>query len=90
MRRRSCRCPCRAGALRPFSGMVAEAGPFGGDGVAINRVKVDAGRFFDLADPRAVMINQRLADRVHVRPGDAAGPGWTAARIRPALVLRSE
>src|SRR5262245_18997162 len=54
----------------PFSGMVAEAGLFGGDGVAINRVKVDAGRIFDPSDPRAVMINQRLAGRVHVRPGN--------------------
>ena len=53
----------------PFSGMVAEASPFGGEGVAINRVKIDAGRIFDAADPRAVMINQRLADRAHVRPG---------------------
>ena len=53
----------------PFSGLVAEASPFGGEGVAINRVKIDAGRIFDAADPRAVMINQRLADRAHVRPG---------------------
>jgi ABC-type lipoprotein release transport system permease subunit len=53
----------------PFSGMVAEASPFGGEGVAINRVKIDAGRIFDAADPRAVMINQQLADRAHVRPG---------------------
>jgi hypothetical protein len=53
----------------PFSGMVTEASPFGGEGVAINRVKVAAGRIFDPADPRAVMINQRLADRAHVRPG---------------------
>jgi putative ABC transport system permease protein len=53
----------------PFSGMVAEASPFGGEGVAINRVKVAAGRIFDPADPRVVMINQRLADRAHVRPG---------------------
>jgi ABC-type lipoprotein release transport system permease subunit len=53
----------------PFSGMVAEASSFGGEGVAINRVKIDAGRTFDAADPRAVMINQQLADRAHVRPG---------------------
>ena len=53
----------------PFSGMVAEASPFGGDGVAINRVKVSAGRIFDPADLRAVMINQPLADKAHVRPG---------------------
>ena len=53
----------------PFSDMVAETSSFGGEGVAINRVKIDAGRIFDAADPRAVMINQRLADRAHVRPG---------------------
>ena len=53
----------------PFSGMVAEASPFGGEGVAVNRVKVVAGRIFNPADPRAVMINQQLADRAHVRPG---------------------
>jgi len=56
------------GASR-FSGLVAEASPFGGDGVAINRVKLDAGRIFDASDPRAVMINQQLADRAHVHPG---------------------
>ena len=53
----------------PFSGMVAEASPFGGDGVSIDRVKVLAGRIFDPADPRAVMINQQLADQAHLRPG---------------------
>jgi putative ABC transport system permease protein len=53
----------------PFSGMVAEASPFGDDGVAINQVRVDAGRIFNPADPRAAMINQRLADQAHVRPG---------------------
>ncbi|HEX7266127.1 MAG TPA: hypothetical protein VF256_01740, partial [Streptosporangiaceae bacterium] len=53
----------------PFSGMVAEASPFGGDGVAINQVRVDAGRIFNPAAPRAAMINQRLADQAHVRPG---------------------
>ena len=53
----------------PFSGMVAEASPFGGEGMTIDRVKVDAGRFFNPADPRAVMISQALADRAHLRPG---------------------
>ena len=53
----------------PFSGMVAEASPFGGEGVMVNRVKVAAGRVFDQSDPRAVMINQQLADRARVGPG---------------------
>src|SRR6266705_2118986 len=53
----------------PFSGMVAQASPFGGEGVSVDRVKVVAGRIFNPADPRAVMINQQLADRAHVRPG---------------------
>ena len=53
----------------PFSGMAAEASPFGGEGVSIDRVKVLAGRIFDPADPHAVMISQQLADREHLRPG---------------------
>jgi ABC-type lipoprotein release transport system permease subunit len=53
----------------PFSDMVAEASPAGGEGVAIDRVKVLAGRLFNQADPHAVMISQQLADRAHLRPG---------------------
>ena len=53
----------------PFSGMVAEASPYGGEGVSVDRVKVLAGRIFNPADLRAVMINQELADREHLRPG---------------------
>jgi hypothetical protein len=53
----------------PFSGMVAEASPSGGEGVAIDRVKVLAGRIFDPADPHAVMISPALAGRAHLRPG---------------------
>ena len=53
----------------PFSGMVAQASPFGGEGVSVDRVKVVAGRIFNPADPRAVMINQQLADRAQLRPG---------------------
>src|SRR5256884_4591963 len=53
----------------PFSGLVAQASPFGGEGVSVDRVKVVAGRIFNPADPRAVMINQQLADREHLRPG---------------------
>src|SRR5205823_10581028 len=58
----------------PFSGMVAQASPFGGEGVSVDRVKVLAGRIFNPADPRAVMINQQLADREHLRPGRHAAP----------------
>ena len=53
----------------PFSGMVAEASPSGGEGVAVNRVKVLAGRIFNPADPHAVMISPALAGREHLRPG---------------------
>ena len=53
----------------PFSGMVAEASPSGGEGVAMNRVRVLAGRIFNPADPHAVMISPVLADREHLRPG---------------------
>src|SRR2546430_7779930 len=53
----------------PFSGLVAQASPFGGEGVSVDRVKVVAGRIFNPADPRAVVINQQLADRAHLRPG---------------------
>ena len=53
----------------PYSGMVAEASLSGGEGVAINRVKVLAGRIFNPADPHAVMISPALADRAHLRPG---------------------
>lgn len=53
----------------PFSGMVAEASPFGGEGVSINRVRVLAGRTFSPADPRAVMISRKLAAREHLQPG---------------------
>src|SRR6266436_6167090 len=53
----------------PFSGLVAQASSFGGEGVAVDRVKVVAGRIFNPADPRAVMINQQLADREQLRPG---------------------
>ncbi|MDX6332801.1 MAG: putative transport system permease protein [Streptosporangiaceae bacterium] len=53
----------------PFSDLVAEASPFGGEGVAINRVRVVAGRIFSPADPRAVMISRKLAAREHLQPG---------------------
>ena len=53
----------------PFSGLVAEASLSGGEGVAINRVKVLSGRLFNPADPHAVMISPVLAAREHLRPG---------------------
>src|SRR5947207_10612641 len=53
----------------PFSGLAAQASPYGGEGITVDRVKVVAGRIFNPADPRAVMINQQLADREHLRPG---------------------
>src|SRR5882672_5902484 len=52
----------------PF-GLTAEASPAGEDGVALDRVKVLAGRLLDPADPHAVMISQPLAQREHLRPG---------------------
>jgi ABC-type antimicrobial peptide transport system permease subunit len=45
------------------------ASPDGRLGVSVDRVKVLAGRLFDPADPRAVMINQKIADEEHLRPG---------------------
>ncbi len=53
----------------PFSDLTAEASPAGGEGISLDRVKVVAGRIFNPADPHAVMIDQQLADRAHVRPG---------------------
>jgi len=53
----------------PFSGMAAQASPYGGEGISVDRVKIVAGRIFNPADPHAVMINQQLADREHLRPG---------------------
>ena len=53
----------------PFSGLVAEASLAGGEGVAMNRVKVLAGRIFNPADPHSVMISPGLAAREHLRPG---------------------
>jgi hypothetical protein len=53
----------------PFSGLVAEATPSGGEGTAIDRVRVLAGRIFNPADPREVMISRAMAARAHVGPG---------------------
>ncbi len=48
------------------------ASPDGRMGLSVDRVKVLAGQLFDPADPRAVMISQRIADEEHVRPGGTA------------------
>jgi ABC-type antimicrobial peptide transport system permease subunit len=53
----------------PFSGMSVEANPNGAEGVTINRVRILSGRLFGTADPHEIMINQRLADQEHLRPG---------------------
>lgn len=65
-------------------------------GLTVNRVRVLAGRLYDPADPRAVMIDQRMAGLAHVRPGGTlrvlAIPGYTAAhpdlRHEKRLALR--
>ena len=45
-------------------------------GLTVNRVRVLAGRLYDPADPRAVMIDQRMAGLAHVRSRrDPARPG---------------
>jgi len=67
----------------PFSGLTAEAGPAGGEGLSLDRVKVLAGRLFDPADPHAVMISQQVADREHLRPGGTLGPNRVPAARRP-------
>ena len=89
----------------PFSGMVAEASPSGDEGVAMNRVKVLAGRIFNPADPHAVMISQSVADREHLRPGgtlhligypqrkgtaDVAHPVRLALRVSAIVVTGDE
>ena len=53
----------------PGSQLEAVASPDGALGTSTDRVRVLAGRPFDPADPRAVMIDQELATAAHVRPG---------------------
>jgi hypothetical protein len=53
----------------PYPDMVVEASPNGVTGVSVDRVRIVAGRMFDAADPRAVMIDQQLARAEHLRPG---------------------
>jgi ABC-type antimicrobial peptide transport system permease subunit len=47
----------------------AIASPDGALGVSADRVRILQGRLFDPAAPRAVMINQQLAELKHLRPG---------------------
>jgi hypothetical protein len=47
----------------------AVASPDGALGVSVDRVRVVQGRLFDPAAPRAVMVDQQLAGREHLRPG---------------------
>ena len=49
--------------------MLAEASPDGRAGLRTDRVKILAGQPFDPADPRAVMVDQRLAAVEGLRPG---------------------
>jgi len=84
----------------PFSGLTAEASPAGDDGVALDRVKVLAGRLFDLfagsagvgsqADVPVSLVLLVIPVTLILAVLLAAVPGWTAGRIRPALILRSE
>ena len=53
----------------PGSQLEAVASPDGALGTSTDRVRVLAGRPFDPADPRAVMVDQELAAAAHVRPG---------------------
>ena len=65
-------------------------------GLTVNRVRVLAGRLYDPADPRAVMIDQRMAGLAHVGPGGILHvlgiPGFTSAhpdlRHEKRLALR--
>ena len=57
------------GGYVPAAQFQVYASPDGRMGVSVDRVKVLAGRLFDPADPRAVMIDQKLADEEHARPG---------------------
>jgi ABC-type antimicrobial peptide transport system permease subunit len=47
----------------------AIASPDGALGVSVDRVRILQGRLFDPAAPRAVMVDQQLADVKHLRPG---------------------
>ena len=57
------------GGYVPAAQFQVYASPDGRMGVSVDRVKVLAGRLFDPADPRAIMIDQKLADEEHARPG---------------------
>jgi ABC-type antimicrobial peptide transport system permease subunit len=57
------------GGYVPAAQFQVYASPDGRMGISVDRVKVLAGRLFDPADPRAIMIDQKLADEEHARPG---------------------
>ncbi len=59
--------PPAAGPAPPQVDVVAS--PDGKLGFATDRVKVVAGRLFDPANPAAVMVDEQLAARDHLRPG---------------------
>jgi len=63
-------------------------------GVRTDRVKILAGRMWRAADPRAVMVDQQLADRYHLRPGSTfrlaiipQSPVTAQAELGKAVVL---
>ncbi len=57
------------GGYVPAAQMQVFASPDGRMGVSVDRVKILAGHPLDPADPRAIVINQKLADQMHARPG---------------------
>ena len=60
-------CPSRRSL--PQVALEAVASPDGVLGTSTDRVRILAGRLFDPADPRAVMVDPQLATAAHVRPG---------------------
>jgi ABC-type antimicrobial peptide transport system permease subunit len=57
------------GHYLPAAHIQVFASPDGQMGRGVDRVKVLSGRLSDPADPRAIMINQELADQERARPG---------------------
>ena len=55
----------------PDTNLVAEASIDGAWGHTIDRVKVVAGAFSDLGDPRSVVVDRQLAAKLRLRPGSA-------------------
>ena len=67
----------------PFSGSGGRGSPSGGEGVAIDRVRVLAGRLFNPADPREVMISRAIAYALTCNPAARSRDRVPAAE-RPA------